>query len=85
MKSKFKYDPDELERVRNHPKAVKVTDPNDPIWETFDFEALRDAVKAQNFNSWVEISKYSNDELRVLLAQSGTIYKLPEEHVPKNC
>lgn len=29
--------------------------------------------------------KYDPDELRVLLAWSGTIYKLPEEHVPKNC
>lgn len=85
MSNKFLYDQDELLRIRNHPKAVKVTDPDDPIWKTFDFEALRDAVKAQNFNSWVEISKYSNEGLRVLLAQSGTIYKLPEEHVPKNC
>ena len=85
MKSKFKYDPDELERVRNHPKAVKVTDPNDPIWKTFDFQSLRDAVKAKDYNSWVKISKLSQDQLRVLLAQSGTIYKLPDEFVPKNC
>ncbi len=85
MKSKFKYDPDELERIRNHPKAVKVTNPDDPIWETFDFQSLRDAVKAKDYNSWVKISKLSQDQLRVLLARSGTIYKLPDEHLPKNC
>lgn len=84
MKSKFKYDPDELERVRNHPKAVKVTDPNDPIWVTFDFQALRNAVKAQNYDSGVKISKLSDDQLRGVLAESGTIYKLPDEFVPKN-
>ena len=85
MKSKFKHDPDELERIRNHPNAVKVTDPNDPIWETFDFDALLAAVKAENHESWVKIASMPREQLRAVLAQSGTIYKLPEEFVPKNC
>ena len=85
MKTKFNSDRDELERVRNHPNAVKITDPNDPAWDNFDFQALLDAVKVESPDSWAKIANMSHEQLRVILSQSGTIYKLPDEDVPKNC
>lgn len=75
IKPKIITDKTLVDNIKLDPNTTAVTDPNDPFWNDFDFEAILEAMKLENPKIYAALNNMSKEQLREILAMSGSIYQ----------